>query len=629
MAKITPSKRGEKETIVVKTKADSSKMGDKAYKWWKAKSKSELAEQILNTVSFLKEQQQHRYRQASVFARLYGNMPLFGYAGASFSRMNAVNSLPIDRPTMNVIQSCIDTIVARISQSRPRPVFLTDAGDYKERTLGKSLNNFILGEFHQTDAYEKMEQLLRDAEVWGTGCLKTIETFDHKVGLERKIWTELLVDDNDARDGEPRQMFELKLVDRDVLAEYFPEYRSEIAKAEQAFPDNSSDSNRTIADQVMIAEAWRLPSGKDSEDGRHSIVCSSGVIFDEEYTKTKFPFVFLHSQKRLTGLWGQGVAERLMGTQVEINKLLQTVTQSINLIGVPRVFVEDGSKVVKAHHNNQIGAIVTYRGTKPMYEVAPCVAPEIYQQIQRLIEYGYQQEGVSALAAQSKKPEGLDSGAAIREYDDIQSDRFASLQKSYANAAQELAYQMIDKAVDIAKEQKKYQTIYPGKMGTQKIDLPNVERLADPFVIQCYDSSSLPKDPAGRLQKVVEMMQAGLIAPDEGRRLLDYPDIEQVDRLLNAPEERILKALDEIVEDGKYTPPDPFMNIPKAIELVNQYYNLYVAQGLEEKKAQLLRDFFTQIQTLQQASLPQPQMGAPQAVPQAPPVSQMLPNVPQ
>lgn len=632
--KVTPSKRGERSTIVVKTKPDVLK-SNKAYKWWEAKTKTDLANQILSTVYYLKEQQANRYRQAAIHARLYGNMPLFNFAGSSLNKMSGTANLPIDRPTMNVIQSCTDTLTSRITQSRPRPVFLTEGGDYKKRTLAKSLNNFIMGEFYQTKAYEKGEYLLRDAEVFGTGLLKVVESIDHKVDVERVLWTEILVDDNDARDGNPRQLFQLKLIDRDVLAEYFPEYRSAIAKAEQGFPDTTAESNRTISDQVIVAEAWHLPSGKDAGDGRHAIVCTSGTLFDDEqFDKPRFPLVVLPYSKRLVGFWGQGIPERLMGTQTEINKLLQQISAAINLVGVPRVFVEDGSKVVKAHLNNQIGAIVTYRGTKPSYEVAPCVPAELYQQLQRLIDYAYQQEGVSALSASSKKPDGLNSGVAMREYDDIQSDRFASLQKRYAEAYKDLAYLIIDKAMDIAKEQGKYETVYPGKNGSTKVDLPNIEKLQDPFIIQCFDSSSLPRDPAGRLQKITEMMQAGMIDPQEGRRLLDFPDLEQVDKLANAPEERILKILDEIIEEGKYTPPDPFMDLTLALKLVQQYYNLYLAADLEERKAQMLRDFFTQIQTLMQASQPPPpptpDMSAPpQGVPEANPTSELMSNVPQ
>jgi len=58
-----------------------------------------------------------------------------------------------------------------------------------------------------------------------------------------------------------------------------------------------------------------------------------------------------------------------------------------------------------------------------------------------------------------------------------------------------------------------------------------------------------------------------------------------------------------------------------------QYYNLYVAAKLEESKAQLLRDFFTQVQTLQQAAQP-PQMPQipPQATAQPLPQSPLVPN---
>ena len=56
------------------------------------------------------------------------------------------------------------------------------------------------------------------------------------------------------------------------------------------------------------------------------------------------------------------------------------------------------------------------------------------------------------MQATSQKPEGLDSGAAIRSYDDIATDRFASISKKYDNVFIELAYQITDVAKDIAKK---------------------------------------------------------------------------------------------------------------------------------------------------------------------------------
>jgi len=618
--------------VTVKTKK-TNKTSPESYNWWRARSKAELCQQVIETASFLKEQQQYRYRQAAIHARLYGNMPLATFAGASYNRLGQQNNLPVDRPTMNVVQSCVDTLVSRLAQAKPRPTFLTDGGEYKERNLAKQLNHFIAGELYQTKAASLAELVLRDAAILGSGCIKVYEDDDERVALDRVVLTELFVDANDAFYGNPRSMYQLKLVDRSMLLEMFPEYKSEVQKAEQAYPDNSGESQKTISDQVMVVEAWHLPSSKNASDGRHVIACSAGILLDEEYKDESFPFVFIHFSPRLVGLWGQGLAEQLTGTQLEINKILVTVSQSISLVGVPRIFVEDGSKVVHAHLNNSIGSIVTYRGTKPEYSVAPSIHPEMYAQLQRLIEYAYQQSGISALAATSQKPAGLNSGEAIRNYDDLQSDRFATLAKKYDELFVDLSYKIIYKAKEIAERTGKYQTVYPNKNGAKEIDLPKAELLENPFVIQCFDTSSLPKQPAGRLEKVVEMMQSGLIDPNEGRRLLDFPDLEQVDKLATAAEERIYKTLDDIIDSSKYEPPDPYTDIALGIKIVTQYYNLYAQCNLEESKLELLRQWHGQLLALQQAAMPPPMPGAvpaaPMAVPNAPPTSDLLPTMPQ
>lgn len=625
---------GDKDTrkkVVFKTKvADNNAV---LSQWWLESEPDKAAAYMLASAAYLKESQGYRYRQAAIYARLYGNQSLYSFAGANMSKMDQTYGLPQERPTFNLIQSVTDTLVSRIAQSRPQPVFLTDNGDYKQRTLAKKLNNFIQGEFFQTKAYELGTTALRDACVEGTGLVHVFETPDCKVGLERVLLTELLIDPNEAMYGEPRQLYRIKLIDRDVLAANFPKLKRKIEQASKANPDNSADSSKTVSDLVMVVEGWHLRSGKNAKDGRHTLACSAGFLVDEEYTKDRFPFSFLHYSPRLLGFWAQGVAEQLMGTQMELNSILFTISKAIKLVGVPRVFQEDGSKVLNAAHNNEIGVIVKYRGTKPSYEVAPCNAPELYAERDKLIQYGYQQSGVSALQASSQKPQGLDSGEAIRSYDDISTDRFNSLARRYDNFFIDLAYQIVDLAKDIAEREGSYSTVYPNKDGTREIDLPKAAMLEDAFIIQCFTQSSLPKDPAGRLAKITEMVQSGMITLQEGRRLLDYPDLEQIEKLANAAEERIFQILDEIIDTGKYTSPDPFMDLELATTLTTQYINLYSSAKLEESKAQKLRDFFSQVQALKQAALPPPMppMGAapmPTAVPEAPAVSPLVPNNP-
>jgi hypothetical protein len=248
------------------------------------------------------------------------------------------------------------------------------------------------------------------------------------------------------------------------------------------------------------------------------------------------------------------------------------------------------------------------------------------------------------MTAASQKPAGLDSGEAQRVFQDIQSRRFAAFEKRYQRYYNAKAYMMIDKAAEIAKRVGKYTTVYPGKDGTREVDLPKAGILKDTHVIQCYDESSLPKDPAGRQAKLSEMLAAGEISNQEFRRLSRFKDLEQSDRLAVALEERVLHDLDAIVEKGEkgYNPPDEFILSPPdpvtgqdlATTLTVQTINKYAVTNLEPEKMDLLERYFTDIQNLRAAANPppppmqapapaQPQQGP---LPVAPPAASSAPT---
>ncbi len=632
--KIKPAKKApDKITFKTRASSDGTDGASILAEWWKATDDAQLAQQLCGTAAYLKTNQTYRIRQLAVSVRLYCGLSVYSYAGSNVSKMDRTKTLPDDRPSFNLIGSCVDTLVSRLTQNQPEPKFLTDGADYKQRHLAQQLNKFILGEFYQTKTYEKSPKMLRDCLALGTGALKVYEGEDDKVAIDRVMTTDLYMDDNDSLNGDPQQLIQIKLVDRDKLIANNPSEKKIIEAAPQSYPDNAPDSGRTTADQVMVVEGWKLPQGdlgdgKWAIPGRHTIATVNGVILDEEWTKPKFPFVFIKYSDPFLGFWGQGIATQLFGTQLAINRLSYVIARSITLVGIPRVFIEQSSKVVKAHQNNEIGVIVTYSGTKPSYEVAPCVPAELYAERDRQIDYGFKQTGVSSMQATGQKPQGLDSGEAIRTADDINSDRFAAIAKKYEQVFIDLAYMITDTAMDIAKRTGKYQTVYPNKDGTKEIDLPNMEFLKNPFVIKCFSESSLPRTPAGRIATVTEQVQAGMLTIKEGRRLMNFPDLEENEKLDNASEERIFQILDRIVEKGIYTMPDSFMDLQLATTLVVQYINLYLAANLEEKKAELLRKFFRQVQTLLQASQPAPAAPAPTptANPMPTPTSPLVPN---
>lgn len=591
------------------------------YQWWKAQDDKTLTSQVLSTTAFLKNFHSARIRQASLYARLFSGKPLYNYL-ASTSTLDNSQQMPMGRPTSNVVYSSIDTLVSMITQERPRPVFLTNAGHYKEQRLAKEYNDFIFGEFFRCKTYEKGAQILRDSAIFGDGFIKLVKK-DKKVEHERTLETELLVDFNDGYYGNPRGLIQTKLCDRGVMADMFPRETSKIYQAQTATVDQSPQSTDTISDEFIISEAWHLPSGEDAKDGRHVLICSEGVIDQEPWDKPYFPFGKLPYNPNSVGYFSQGLAEILFPTQMEIYKMLMYASQCIEMVGVPKIVMSKLSGIIETAFNNNIASIIKTNtmAEAPQFINATSNNPEIYKYIDWLIENAYAMAGISALAASAKKEPGLNSGEAQRVFQDTQSQRFAALERKYQNLFVDLAYIHMDFAKDIADEYGKYTTVYPDKHGSREVDLPKAGLLKDTYLIQCFEESSLPKDPAGRQARLSEMLADGEIDKSEFRRMSNFPDLAQHDQLASALYDRVQHDLDQIIEEGHkgFTPPDEFILDPDdtATRICVQTINKYAVTDLEDEKKELLQEYYTQVQLLKaKAQPPPPQPMAGPAQPQ-------------
>lgn len=607
-------------------------------KWWEEKGE-DLSAAIWGTVKYLQNNQSLRMTTMLTATRLYGNMSLMGLNGLTYSKLASVTSASSSRITYNIIQSVIDTVCSKMSKNKPKPLFLTSGGDYKMQRKAQKLTKFVDGIFYENDGYALGMEVFRDACVWGTGFIHVFFDSEDRLAYERVIPSEIRVDDVEGFYGKPRSLYRTKNLDRSIVLNMFPGKARIINEANQAKPDDLG-AYPTVSDEVSVVEAWHLPSGTDAKDGKHVITLASDVLFEEDYEHTFFPFIPFHWSKKLFGFWGQGLAEQLQPIQLEINKLLWVIQRSMHLAGSFKILLENGSKIVKEHLNNDIGSIVNYSGTPPQYVIPPMVQPEVYQHLTTLIERGYEQAGISQLSAASKKPEGLDSGKALREYNDIESDRFMVVGLAYERFFLQLAEVTIE--LMKANVNGAYPVKVPGEGFIETIDWDDVQMDDDAYIMQCYPISALSEEPSARLQEVQEMMQAGLIDPEAGKRLLNYPDIEEEESFSNAPLDYLHEILDKMVDEDDlaeaYTPPEPFDDLQRGRKLALQYYAKYKCAGLEEERLDLFRRFIAQIDMLTAAATaPAPGAAtgptgspvAPQANPEQPPVSDLLPNAPQ
>ena len=605
-------------------------------RWWSvANDKAdEAAKSISATITSLVGHQSARFTQAVISARLYGNLSLSGMTGVTQARVSTVANALRERVTFNVVQSVIDTATAQIGENRPKPYFLTSGGDYRAQRKAKRLNQFIEGLFYEAKAYDLGGEAQRDACIWGDGFLH-VYAKDERVCVERVLASELFVDEVEAQYGSPRQLHRVKLVDREELAARFPDFADVIAQA-TGDAKHQSLTGPAVSDLVEVRESWHLPSGPDAGDGRHLISIDGHALGPlEEWAHDFFPFARWRWSPKPFGYWSQGLAEQLQSIQLEINKLLFFVQRSYHLGGTFKVLIQAGSKVVKEHINNDVGTLITYAGTKPEYIVPPLVPMEIYQHILTLIQRAYDQAGVTMMAASGKKPEGLNSGKAIREYRQEADQRHKTASRYNERGYLDLARLCIECAKDIAKANKgHYKANVPGRRFLSKVDWADIGLDEDAYVMQCFPVSSLPSDPAGRLQTIQEFIAAGFLTPRQGKRLLDFPDLEAVESLSSAAEDLIAQALDAMCDDGEYMPPGPEWDLALARDMATEYLLRGQLEGLDDDRLEMLRTFAGQVDMLVQRATPAPaaaqgQLGTPQAVPTAPPVSDLLPNVPQ
>ena len=612
-------------------KGENTESGEQKYYWWKADQNS-MGHQIQSTLNFIRMHQSTRLEQLTASTRLYGNSSAFNYIGPALSRSaSSAATTSSNRISFNLCASVVDTMVSKIAKNKVVPQFVTSGGVWGMQKKAEQLTKFLEGCYHAHDVHKKSVDMFRDGAVWGTGILKIFRDYDD-IGVERIFPHQMLVDEIEAMSCNPRQMHEVRLVDRDILLDMFADADDEVLDIiKNTAPTSAVDLGAvgTAADILTVTESYHLKSGEDATDGLKVICLGDNVLHCEPWEYDYFPYVMFNYSKRLLGFWGQGAVERLQNLQGEINRGMITIQRSHWMLAGPKLAIDMSSKIATQHLNNEVGSIIHYSDKPPLYLTPPIIQAEVYSWVDSLIAKGFQQEGVSQLAASSMKPMGLDSGAALRTYDQIGDDRLLFIGQEMERLTLEIGERMIDVGKSIYKDKKTFKVVFPQESFMESIDWKDIKLRDDEYVLKAYPVSTLPDEPAGRLQYIQEQMQAGLISPKAGRKLMANPDVEMSDKLANAPEALIEKIIEEMLEDeGVYTPPEPYYDLVLAKSIGLQYYNYASLNNCPEDRLELLRQFMTQVDDLAGINAPPPPAPAmPLANPEQTPTSDLIPNV--
>jgi hypothetical protein len=323
---------------------------------------------------------------------------------------------------------------------------------------------------------------------------------------------------------------------------------------------------------VPLIEGWSKPLA-DGTPGKH-VLCIPGYTFvNEPYEKRFFPFAVLRFKPLSTNWKGQGLVEQLLPLQAELDRCMASNSESNERVGYPRVLVDSGSQVSVESLAGLPGGVITYTGTAPQFTTPSSIGADNIAWFNIIEQRIFKRAGISEAAAGGVKPSGLNSGAALMAWAQIDDTRHVDLAQRFEDWVTDVA-----KLVFSVAEEIKPKVVAPGRFG-QIIDWEDCRLTFDPndltssaFRARAFPMSRLPQTIAGREQQVSDWLANGQITREQAMRAGLIPDTESVGDLATAVQDQIQWTLDEIIESGEFIAPTPFGDLALTLQTAQSRY---------------------------------------------------------
>jgi hypothetical protein len=553
----------------------------------------------------------------------------------------------VDTSGVNVrlLGSLVDTLVAEIAGRVKATVkFLTRGADWKTKRRAEGLADFTDAVFRLPQGeYQNIwcltPEIAKDCLIFGEGWIEVgsrcVDSDDddeeYDITFSRQFPWEMLVDQNEARYGRPRNLFRMSAMSvDDALSRFVDEMGLKGAQAEKARTaiegaEDADDFGHTarVCRMIRVVEAWHAKRGKSP--GRHIICVNGTCLFDEEWDREGFPFARIVWEKERVGHYGRGLVEQMESIHIELNENIRRLSDRLRLMGCAHIYVAEGSVDLAVIQNNDEATIIPYTGNQPPTETRPDpIGPSELQFVDRILNFGYSMSGISEMKASSRKEPGVDSGIAIRLMNDQQSGRFAIFASAYEQLHVDCASAAIAEARAITANGNKVRVRSQkrGEFDFNEVELP--DRQVD---ITSHPASALSTDPAQRIATAEQLFGSGLISGPVFLRLIQLPDLESELNQQTIQERyadwAVMKLLDAEDEED-YVAPDPLIpNKPMVMLYVANAYFEALIDGAPELNLQLMRTFVADLSA--EIDRLEAEKAAQMAPPPPPPGAEMMP----
>jgi hypothetical protein len=625
--------------------------------WWEETDPDRAGQYMVAVVDRLYQQSQSRRDRNLRHAKLFANQDLSSIYDCGVGNYDGAGVYL----SVNVTESCINTLGAKMTRSRVRPVLQTEKGSRSLQQQAEAGTDFMDGigqanELHESEG----QQMFFDGALFGNGWSYTeasLDDDDRPITVERVLPDEMLFDETEAMYGmrDLTTLYRRKFIHRqrlyrmlDASGKMFAD--DPVKRAAIKHAPAVQNVGSVWADQggqmVPVTFGWRLPSRKDAGDGRmlvaiggqatsDGLMMSTGVgdgttLYGKEWKRKRFPFNCFTYQRRPVGLLGRSLAEQLVPIQLKINETLERIDEGEQLNALLRIFYEDGA-IDADQFDNEVARFIKMAAGHKVTEVKEVLGqgahPQSYEQLERWIKRAYEITGVSMLSATAEKPEGIDSAVGLRELLDREDMRFSDLGKRWERFCRDIGCTILDEAAEVVESGKKLMVTVPGDRSAKQIDFGEIALQRHKMVVQVSAASSLPTTPAARKQHANELLDRQAISMNRYLQIIDESgDVGGVTSLVTAVQESIDLDIDGILDKGKWRAPEKVRDPALARDTAIARYAEATHQDVLEKRLEMLRRYII-LATRMAAMAQPPPSGIPMPLPSgaaAPTVGQAL-----
>lgn len=474
--------------------------------------------------------------------------------------------------SFSVIRSCVDSLVSKISSNKVRPYVHPINGSYKAKQVTRQVRQYLDVALDKQNIQEKVTAAFRYACIFDTGYL-FINPFTYEV--------------------EALQPFTVALFN---MERAYGKSQSMIVKRNNYPQSLLDEKHRTGIDYCQYVMTI------DLLDHKAEIYVNGTKVEEKRYTPDILPIVPIYYSAPLFGLRTYSLVDALEGIQEQIDIISSKIAASAEMTSANTTYVVEGSSLKAQDIDNRTGNIYTVKmpvgsSTIPVMSVTPPAMDSSWQQLLDMyVDKAYEITGISKLSAQSKKPSGLDSGAALATMEDIESERFQTQLDNYISSFKELTKLMIEVLPDDV-------DILPADIYTSSYKWKDIKKLMHTMKINFAADSALSKDPSEKLKQISQISQIGAIDINELIQQLDSTDLEGAYKEASSKINAIEKCLENAIDKGDYTIPAfvSYQDLYKKV--LSEESQLYSSMTDDEDTNEEIQISLLRLETLEQMLL--------------------------